>query len=198
MAKHLRYLSSGVLSGLRLAPLHGQMPTDQKRETMAAFRDGKLDALVATTMIEVGIDVPNATLMVIEGAERFGLAQLHQLRGRVGRGEHASKCILLGDPVTQGAAARLEAMVATSSGFEIADMDLKLRGPGEFFGTRQHGLPEFKLAEVENEMDLLRIAKQDADQLLSRDPGLIKRENTLVRSMLAKQYGQSLGLAAFG
>jgi ATP-dependent DNA helicase RecG len=198
VAKHLRNLSSGALAGLRLAALHGQMPTEQKQQTMAAFREGKIDALVATTMIEVGIDVPNATVMLIEGAERFGLSQLHQLRGRVGRGEHQSHCVLVADPITPGAAARLEAMVSTTSGFEIADMDLRLRGPGEFFGTRQHGLPEFKLAEVENEMELLRIAKQDADQLLSRDPGLIKRENAPIRDMLAKQFGQSLGLAAFG
>jgi ATP-dependent DNA helicase RecG len=198
VAKHVRTLSSGALSDVKLAPLHGQMPTEIKQQTMAAFRDGKIDALVATTMIEVGIDVPNATVMLIEGADRFGLSQLHQLRGRVGRGEHPSQCILLADPVTSGAAARLEALVSTRSGFEIADMDLRLRGPGEFFGTRQHGLPEFKLAEVENEFELLRLAKQDADQLLGGDPGLIKRENAGIRAMIRRQFGVSMGLAAFG
>ena len=111
---------------------------------------------------------------------------------------HPSQCILIADPVTPGAAARLEALVSTSDGFEIADMDLRLRGPGEFFGTRQHGLPEFKLAEVENEMELLGLARQDADFLLSGDPGSILRENGPIRAMLGKQFGQTLGLAAFG
>jgi ATP-dependent DNA helicase RecG len=198
VARHFRQLSTGALSGLRLAPLHGQMPTEEKQQTMSAFRDGRIDALVATTMIEVGIDVPNATIMLIEGAERFGLSQLHQLRGRVGRGEHASQCILLADPVTPGAAARLEALAATSSGFEIAETDLRLRGPGEFFGTRQHGLPEFKIAELKNEMELLLQAKEDAEQLLARDPGLLTREFAPIRAMLAKQFGQTIGLARIG
>ena len=124
-------------------------------------------------MIEVGIDVPNATVIVIDNAERFGLSQLHQLRGRVGRDEHASHCLLISDAASETTAARLRAMTETNDGFEIAEMDLKLRGPGEFFGTRQHGLPEFKLADITSEMDLLHQAKDDAIKLLSEDPRLL-------------------------
>src|SRR5205085_6715902 len=124
----------------RLAVLHGQMTTDEKHEAMTQFRDGKIDVLIATTVIEVGIDVPNATVMLIDNADRFGLSQLHQLRGRVGRGPNPSYCLLISDAPTENAEARLAAMVKTGDGFEIAEMDLQLRGPGHFFGTRQHGL----------------------------------------------------------
>ena len=121
-------------------------------------------------MIEVGIDVANATVMLIDNAERFGLSQLHQLRGRVGRGEHPSHCLLVSDAVTEIAEARLKAMTESTDGFEIAEMDLKLRGPGEFFGTRQHGLPEFKLADITSELPLLQQAREDAHALLAEVP----------------------------
>src|SRR5690606_10787954 len=145
----------------RLAMLHGQMSTQEKAEAMAAFRAGEVDVLVATTVIEVGIDVPNATTMVIENAERFGLSQLHQLRGRVGRGGEKSYCLLVSDASTPGAQERLAAMCATSDGFELAEVDLKLRGPGDFFGTRQHGLPSLKVANLTEELELLHEARDD-------------------------------------
>ena len=191
-------LGEGPLKGLRLGLLHGQMGTDEKHATMTAFRDRQLDVLVATTVIEVGIDVPNATVMVIDNAERFGLSQLHQLRGRVGRGSEVSHCVLISDAAGETSAARLRAMTSTNDGFEIAEMDLQLRGPGEFFGTRQHGLPEFKLADVTNEMELLQRAKEDAMALLAQDPKLARTEHRDLRSALAKQFAGTLDLAQIG
>jgi len=191
-------LSKGPLSGLRLAMLHGQMATDQKQQTMNAFRDGQIDVLVATTVIEVGIDVPNATVMVIENADRFGLSQLHQIRGRVGRGSELSHCLLISDAATQDAAVRIGAMTRTNDGFEIAEIDMNLRGPGDFFGTRQHGLPQFKLADITQEIELLHQAKEDALELLARDPNLTQPEHLAMRDALAKQFGESLFLAQVG
>src|SRR5205085_4342901 len=133
--------------------------TEDKQQPMTAFRDRQVAVLIATTVIEVGIDVPNATVMLIDNAERFGLSQLHQLRGRVGRGTETSYCLLISDPTNETAEARLKAMTRTNDGFEIAEMDLRLRGPGQFFGTCQHGLPEFKLADLTSEMGLLQQAK---------------------------------------
>jgi ATP-dependent DNA helicase RecG len=191
-------LSSGPLSGLRLAVLHGQMSTEEKQSVMLAFRNRETDVLVATTVIEVGIDVPNATVMLIGDAERFGLSQLHQLRGRVGRGSEVSHCILLSDATGETADARLNAMVITTDGFEIAEMDLQLRGPGEFFGTRQHGLPEFKLADLSNEMELLQQAKEDALGILQRDPNLRSPEHQYLKAALRSQIGDAFGLAQIG
>jgi ATP-dependent DNA helicase RecG len=156
-------LRDGTLSGLRLGLLHGRMSADDKEVTMARFKRGELDVLIATTVIEVGVDVPNATLMVIEHAERFGLAQLHQLRGRVGRGAAKSFCVLVtGAKVSPEAEQRLDAMVRTQNGFELAELDLEQRGPGEFFGTRQAGLPEFRVANLVRDRDLLELAKTEA------------------------------------
>ena len=191
-------LGKGPLKGLRLGMLHGQMGADGKQATMLAFRQREIDVLVATTVIEVGIDVPNATVMVIENAERFGLSQLHQLRGRVGRGKEESHCILLSDATTDIATARLEAMTRTGDGFEIAEMDLQLRGPGEFFGTRQHGLPPLKLADIRTEIELLQIAREDAIALLEADPRLSSAANRRLRDELAKRFGGSLQLAQVG
>jgi len=174
------------------------MSTDEKQQTMTLFRDRQIDVLVATTVIEVGIDVPNATVMVIDNAERFGLSQLHQLRGRVGRGSEVSHCILISDPPNENTEARLQTMTQTNDGFEIAEMDLKLRGPGEFFGTRQHGLPEFKLADVTNEMELLHQAKDDALALLNEDPKLTHPQHRHLRMALSKQIGGTLELAQIG
>jgi ATP-dependent DNA helicase RecG len=196
--REFEHLAKGPLKSIRLAVLHGQLSTEEKQQTMAAFRDGTIDVLVSTTVIEVGIDVPNATVILIDGADRFGLSQLHQLRGRVGRGAFASHCILLSDAPTPGAEARLKAMTETASGFEIAELDLKLRGPGEFFGTRQHGLPEFKLADVTSEMELLLQAKEDASVILDEDPKLGKQMHADLRAKLRDQFGDSLELAQVG
>lgn len=136
---------------------------------MRAFRDGDIHALVATTVIEVGIDVPNATVMAIYGAERFGLAQLHQLRGRVGRGPHPSYCLLIHDASSEAARARIETMLQTNDGFEIAERDLELRGPGELFGLRQSGLPEFALGDLARDYRIMEVAREEALALLRRD-----------------------------
>ena len=196
--KEYERLNQGTLAGLKLAMLHGQMATAEKHDVMTAFRDGKTQVLVATTVIEVGIDVLNATVMVIENAEQFGLSQLHQLRGRVGRGSEVSYCILIGDPLNETAKERLTTMTQTTNGFEIAERDLQLRGPGEFFGTRQHGLPEFKLADITQEMQLLQQAKEDALALLGEDPRLRKPDHANLRSALKGLFGETLPLAQVG
>lgn len=189
-------LSAKQLKGLKLAMLHGQMSTEQKHRTMAEFRDRQVDVLIATTVIEVGIDVPNATVILIDHADAFGLSQLHQLRGRVGRGSEQSFCLLLADPPNPQAEARLKAMTRTGDGFEIAEMDLQLRGPGHFFGTQQHGLPEFKLADITSEMALLQQAREDAVEILSKDPKL--EQHPTLRRALAEQLGGDVMLAQIG
>jgi len=148
--------------------LHGRMEANLKEQVMRLFQQGKIQILVSTTVIEVGVDVPNATVMVIEHAERFGLAQLHQLRGRIGRGSAKSYCILMtGGKVSEEGERRLDAMVRTSDGFQIAELDLELRGPGEFFGTRQAGLPSFQVANLVRDRDLLELAKREAAAVLA-------------------------------
>jgi len=148
--------------------VHGQMTAAEKQEIMEEFKQGEIDLIIATTVIEVGIDVPNATVMVIEDADRFGLAQLHQLRGRVGRGDKQSFCILIADPKTEDGIQRIEAMVASSDGFDIAEKDLEIRGPGEFFGTRQHGIDEFRVASLIQDQKILQIARKEAMRLTSK------------------------------
>jgi ATP-dependent DNA helicase RecG len=156
-------LSKGPLAGLRVGLLHGRLDADEKEIIMRRFQRGEIDVLVATTVIEVGVDVPNATVMVVEHAERFGLAQLHQLRGRVGRGAAKSYCILItGERVSPLGEERLNAMVRTQDGFELAELDLMQRGPGEFFGTRQAGLPDFRVANLLRDRKWLEVAKMEA------------------------------------
>ncbi|MDE2998151.1 MAG: ATP-dependent DNA helicase RecG [Gemmatimonadota bacterium] len=172
-------LRDGALSGLRLGLLHGRLAPAEKDAVMAAFRNGSLDVLVSTTVIEVGVDVPGATVMMVENAERFGLAQLHQLRGRVGRGAAGSYCILIADPadgLSPDARERLDAMAATGDGFEIAEMDLRIRGPGQIFGTRQAGYPEFRFADLARDLDLVRSSRKEAAELLDRDPNLDRHD----------------------
>ena len=173
-------LASGALSGCRLELLHGRMAPEEKRAVMARFRDGQTDVLVSTSVVEVGIDVPNATVMMVEHAERFGLSQLHQFRGRVGRGTDASYCVLIADPaleLTPAARARLDAMAQTNDGFRIAELDLQIRGPGQIFGTRQAGFPEFRFADLGRDSDLVSLTRQDAQGLLEVDPGLERTEH---------------------
>lgn len=169
------------LRGLRVGCVHGRMKGAEKDAVMSAFANGEIDVLVSTTVVEVGVDVPNACLMVIENADRFGLSQLHQLRGRVGRGSHKSWCILVSDSKTDEARARLKIMCQTNDGFKIAEEDLRLRGPGDFFGSRQHGLPEMRMAGLGSDMDVLERAQTEAKRLLADDPALEKDENAALR-----------------
>ena len=188
---------SKVFSEFKVELLHGRMSSEKKREVMAEFRKGKIKALVATVVIEVGVDIPNATIMVIEGADRFGLAQLHQLRGRIGRGTDKSFCFLFADKETENevAKSRLEMMERSNDGFEIAEHDLKLRGPGELFSTRQHGLPDLKIANIIDDYDLLVMARRCAFELVSADPMLISPMHKNIRQSLLTKFGDSLGLA---
>ncbi|HEW78472.1 MAG TPA: DNA helicase RecG, partial [Phycisphaerales bacterium] len=162
---------------------------------MAEFRRGKIDVLVSTVVIEVGVDVPNATIMVIEDADRFGLAQLHQLRGRIGRGEAKSHCFLFSRTENEAAKSRLEVMTRSNDGFEIAEYDLRLRGPGELFSTRQHGLPDLKIANIIDDYELLMMARKNAFELVSQDPMLTGPEHKNIRRALLAKFGDSLGLA---
>ncbi|MDE3104676.1 MAG: ATP-dependent DNA helicase RecG [Acidobacteriota bacterium] len=189
-------LRNGALQGLRLGLLHGRLSSDEKEVTMRRFQRGEIDVLVATTVIEVGVDVPNATVMVIEHAERFGLAQLHQLRGRVGRGAQKSYCVLVtGDRVSEQAETRLAAMVRTQNGFELAEQDLQQRGPGEFFGTRQAGLPEFRVANLVRDRALLELAKAEATRFVAQpDPTLERDQIQAVWDRLKLQWRRRYGL----
>jgi len=189
-------LQSGPLAGLKLGLLHGRMSADDKEVTMARLKRGELDVLVSTTVIEVGVDVPNATVMVIEHADRFGLAQLHQLRGRVGRGAAKSVCVLVTSAtITPEADARLNAMVQTQDGFALAELDLQQRGPGEFFGTKQAGLPEFRVANLARDRDLLELARQEAAHFAEQeDPTMPRPEIDAVWSRLKHQWQRRYGL----
>ena len=187
-------LRAGELSGWEVGLLHGQMPAAEKDRVMAAFREGRLHALVATTVVEVGIDVPNATVMVIENAERFGLSQLHQLRGRVGRGGKRGYCLLLPDSPTELARRRLEVLCRTSDGFEVAEEDLRIRGPGEMLGTRQHGLPDFRVADLAEDLGLLRWAREDAAGIVGEDPKLTADAHADLRQGLLDAFAGSLAL----
>ena len=172
VTEYAAQLQREVFPDLRVAYVHGKMKPREKDAVMAAFAAGETDILVSTTVIEVGVDVPNAAVMVVENAERFGLSQLHQLRGRVGRGEWQSYCVLVSDNRSEETRRRLEVMTKTSDGFKIAEEDLRLRGPGDFFGQRQHGLPGLRVADIGCDAQLLREAQEAADALLARDPGL--------------------------
>ncbi|CAN5480370.1 ATP-dependent DNA helicase RecG [soil metagenome] len=172
----------------RVGLIHGQMPAAEKAAAMRAFAGGEVDVLVATSVIEVGIDVPNATVMLIEAAERYGLSQLHQLRGRVGRGEHASLCVLFGDPKLP----RLAAIASERDGFRLAEVDLELRGAGEVLGVRQSGLPEFRVARLPEDQEVLERARAHADALIAADPQLVSPEHDLLRDAVLDRFGSDL------
>ncbi len=194
----MKELEEGPLAGKRLAALHGRLKRSTRETIMEKFRAGAIDVLVATTVIEVGVDVPNATVMVVEHADRFGLAQLHQLRGRIGRGEKESACVLVADAKTEGGLQRLEVMATVSDGFVLAEKDFEIRGFGELFGTRQAGLPPFKVVDLVRDRDLLLLAKRDASAWIERSPTLFHADETTLRRRLMKAHGESLGLADVG
>ncbi len=183
-----RHLQQEVFPDLRVGIVHGRQKPKEKQAAMAAFAAGQTDILVSTTVIEVGMDVPNASLMVIEDADRFGLSQLHQLRGRVGRGQHQSYCVLLSDNDNEQTRQRLRALAATTDGFAIAEEDLKLRGPGDFFGARQHGLPQLKVASLEGDMVLLHQAQTAARELLAQDPHLSQPDHAPLRRRVERLF----------
>ena len=189
-----KILSKKIFPEFTVELLHGQMPSDQKSDIMDRFRKGKIDALVSTVVIEVGVDVPNATIMVIEAANRFGLAQLHQLRGRIGRGQSNSYCMLFAETEDETAISRLEIMTRSNDGFAIAEHDLKLRGPGELFSTRQHGLPDLKIANIIDDFDLLVLARKNAFDLVKDDPMLTKPQHRNIRKALIEKFADKLGL----
>jgi len=191
-------LREGPLAGLRLEVLHGRLPAAARAERMEAFRAGAIDVLVATTVIEVGIDVPNATIMVIENADRYGLAQLHQLRGRVGRGVHRGTCILLADPTTEEGRRRLEVMATVHDGFRIAQEDLAIRGPGEVLGTRQHGATGLRVADLVADVGVLEEASAAAEALLARDPTLVGADVAPLAELVRQRLRERAGLASVG
>jgi len=181
-------LRTKVFSDLRIGLMHGRLKQDEKDEVMRNFKNGELNILVATTVVEVGVNVLNATVIVIEDADRFGLAQLHQLRGRVGRDSFQSYCILVASPSTEEGRARMKIMQSTCDGFVIAEEDLKLRGPGEFFGTRQSGLPDLKIADIIKDVQTLQLARKEALKLLESDPELKNEENIRLREEISRRF----------
>ncbi|MGP1310201.1 MAG: ATP-dependent DNA helicase RecG, partial [Phycisphaerales bacterium] len=182
------------LAGVRVATLHGQLKRETRERVMERFRSGKIDVLVATTVIEVGVDVPGANLMIVEQAERFGLAQLHQLRGRVGRGERKSVCILIGESTTPDAQQRLEAMRTIADGFQLAERDFEIRGPGEMLGLKQAGAPPLKVADFARDYELLRMARRDAAEWIERSPELSGTDEQVLKRRVLKAHGEWLAL----
>lgn len=179
----------------RLGLIHGQMDGRQKEEIMQSFKNHRIDILISTTVIEVGIDISNASVMVIEHAEKFGLSQLHQLRGRIGRGPYPSYCILVSEPKTEKARLRIEAMLSTQDGFKLAEEDLDIRGPGQLFGPAQHGLPELKIGNVVKDMELMELARKEAFSLVVKDPRLKASQHQLIRKRLREKFSSTnLGL----
>jgi len=171
--------------------LHGRIPGPEKQQTMERFRRGETKALISTTVIEVGVDVPNATVMLVENAERFGLAQLHQLRGRIGRGEHKSYCILLTSEPTSEAAAKLAVLEKTRDGFEVAEADWELRGPGDLLGTAQSGLPALKIGDLRKDTQLMKRARTSAMSIFDMDPHLEWPENQRFRELIVEKQGRT-------
>jgi len=187
-------LSKQVFPEFKVELLHGRMPSVKKQQVMSEFRKGKIDVLVSTIVVEVGVDVPNATIMVIEGSDRFGLAQLHQLRGRIGRSDAKSFCFLFAETDNETAKSRLKIMTRSNDGFEIAEHDLRLRGPGEMFSTRQHGLPDLKIANIVEDFDLLVMARKNAFEMVTQDPMLTRAEHKNIRRALLAKFGDAIGL----
>jgi ATP-dependent DNA helicase RecG len=179
------------LQPFRCELLHGRVPASEKQDVMERFRRGETNALVSTTVIEVGVDVPNATVMLVENAERFGLSQLHQLRGRIGRGEHKSYCILLTSDESKETSAKLAVLEKTSNGFEVAEADWDLRGPGDLLGTAQSGLPALKIGNLKTDAQLMRRARQAAMSIFANDSQLEQPENQRFRHLIVERQGRT-------
>ena len=194
VTSYARELREKVFPDLRVGFVHGRQKAKEKEAVMSAFAAGELDVLVSTTVVEVGVDVPNASLMVVENAERFGLSQLHQLRGRVGRGKHESFCVLVTSSRSDTARERLRALCATNDGFQIAEEDLRLRGPGDFFGKRQHGLPQLKVADFAADIELLKEARAAAEELVADDPELKKPAHRLLKKRVRELFEENAEL----
>ena len=191
-------LQTEVFPDLRVGLIHGKMLVKEKNDSMKKFRAQKIDILLSTTIIEVGIDVANASCMVIENAERFGLSQLHQLRGRIGRGDYPSYCVLLGNPRTEAAKKRFYTMSETQDGFKVAEEDLELRGPGEFFGTKQHGLPELRFGNILRDFEIMEQARAEAFKMVREDPYLRDSRNIFVKGELKRRFAGKLDLVNVG
>jgi ATP-dependent DNA helicase RecG len=199
VAEAFERLTNGELAAFRVGIVHGRMSPSEKEQAMAAFRAGRSHVLVSTSVIEVGVDVSNASIMVIDSPERFGLAQLHQLRGRVGRGKFAGFCgVLVGDQISEAARERLTAFAATSDGFELAEIDFQLRGPGDLFGTQQHGLPPLRIADLRNDQAILEEARREAQVLFAADPGLTNPDHSRLRRQMLVRYGNALEFGDVG
>ena len=191
-------LKGDIFPNLTVGLLHGRMKGEEKQKIMIDFRDREIDVLVATTVVEVGLDIPTATIMLIEHAERFGLSQLHQLRGRVGRAGIKSYCFLMTGPrVTEDASKRIEALIGISDGFKISEIDLQIRGPGEILGTRQHGMPELKVADL-TDTRLISLARRLAFDMIEEDPGLKSQENRFIKTVLKMRMGKKLKYSKIG
>lgn len=191
-------LQTDIFPTFRIGLLHGQMKSVEKDKIMTDFKEKRYDILVSTVIIEVGIDIPNATIMVIEHAERFGLSQLHQLRGRIGRGSEQSYCLLFGNPRSRESSERLKIMTKTCNGFEVAEMDFRLRGPGEFFGTRQHGLPELKISNLIKDFPILKQARKDAFEIVTKDPHLTLEAHHKIKQKVLETFKDRLELIHIG
>ncbi|KJJ84301.1 ATP-dependent DNA helicase RecG [Candidatus Omnitrophus magneticus] len=184
------HLEKEVFTDLPIALIHGKMKTVEKDKVMMDFKNGKYNVLISTTVIEVGVDVPNATIMLIENADRYGLAQLHQLRGRIGRGKSAAYCILMGQAMNSASEERLKTIASTDSGFDISEKDLDLRGPGEFLGKRQTGLPEIKFGDIVKDFDIMEVAREEAFNLVNDDPELKSENNLKIKKIITERFVQ--------
>jgi ATP-dependent DNA helicase RecG len=191
-------LSNGELEEFRLGLIHGRLPAEEKNRVMQEFADGSIQVLVATSVVEVGVNVPNATIMTIEDGQQFGLAQLHQLRGRIRRGHHGGFLCVFADPTTEESEQRLEALLKLNDGFKLAEVDFVLRGPGDLFSTRQHGLPPFRIARLPEDFPILEEAREDAQNMLKRDPGLRDERFAKLRQRVLRRYGEVLDLGDVG
>ncbi len=193
-----RHFTKQEFKDFSLGLVHGQMNRKEAEIIMEKFKNGEIKILVATTVLELGIDIPDANVMVVEHAERFGLAQLHQLRGRIGRGDEDAVCLLLGDPATEEAKARLEAIVSLNDGFRIAEQDLLIRGPGHYFGRYQHGFSELKFANPMTQLDILKLAREEAKELTQKDPHLHEPQNCMIKEVIQKRYPHYLSMVQAG